>query len=83
MICKMPCHDCGVDTHIRNEYYMVYNDIWETVAKDVGLGFLCIGCLEKRLKRKLNSADFTHWPVNSYPRNCYSIRLWRRLHERD
>lgn len=29
-------------------------------------GFMCIGCLEKRLGRQLNYADFTDAPIN-YP----------------
>ena len=34
-----------------HEYYMVQNDIWRVYR--AGDGMLCIGCLEKRMGRKL------------------------------
>ena len=66
-----PCHDCGIHTiPIGNrglprgwEDYMVRDEIWQ--AAGMGEGFLCIGCLEKRLGRELAAGDFTPWPVNN------------------
>ena len=53
------CLDCSMMT--ENEYYMVHDEIWHSVA---GEGMLCIGCLENRLGRRLSKDDFTDAPVN-------------------
>jgi hypothetical protein len=54
------CADCGTDTTPcpgEWEYYMVHNTVW-SCAQMKG-GFLCVGCLEARLGRKLEPCDFT------------------------
>lgn len=61
------CGHCGLNTTPRHddgpwEYYMVHDDIWGTAG--AGRGFLCIGCLERNLGRKLTPADFSNAPVN-------------------
>ena len=50
---EAPCDDCGIDTIEISEWYMVVNEIWPPGAK-----YLCIGCLETRLGRKLQLLDF-------------------------
>jgi hypothetical protein len=70
----MPCSDCGVD---YDEFYMVHKHIWSAVG--VGDGWLCIGCLEQRLGRKLNCADFTDAPCNTEEDYDRSLRLQDRL----
>lgn len=65
------CNDCGVNTSKINEYYMVYKPIWKEALKeekDDGDFMLCIGCLEKRLNRKLNAWDFP--PELSINKTC-------------
>jgi hypothetical protein len=58
----LPCSDCGTNTLEGGNYYMVHNEIWNSVAKpDENL---CIPCLEKRLGRKLNLNDLPPVPVN-------------------
>jgi hypothetical protein len=59
---QFACLDCTDNTHDTNEYYMVHDHIWDGVVS--GHGMLCIGCLEKRLGRRLNADDFTAAPVN-------------------
>jgi hypothetical protein len=54
------CEDCSGPT----EWYMVHNHLWPLPSE--GGYFLCIGCLEIRLGRQLNRADFTDAPVNHY-----------------
>jgi len=54
------CMDC------KNEWphsFMVRDIIW----KEAGLlkGFICLTCLEKRLKRKLKKDDFKKVPINN------------------
>lgn len=72
---KCPCLDCGVDTWKLNEYYMVTKTVWSDAFPDrprcdgdkswtAGLGYLCIGCLEKRIGRILTPSDFTNYPIN-------------------
>ena len=52
--------DCGTDTTPSAgwEYYMVHDAVWSLAGmKD---GFLCIGCLEARIGRKLEPRDFAN-----------------------
>ncbi len=68
-----PCRDCGVDTtpctgkrgcrHKGTwELYMVNGEVW--AAAGMEQGFLCVGCLENRIGRELDSFDFTSAPCN-------------------
>jgi hypothetical protein len=59
MSCGHPefhCMDCGVDTWDTDEFYMVADALWLSVVPD-GRGMLCVGCLERRLGRRLTAAD--------------------------
>jgi hypothetical protein len=58
------CVDCGRNTGQIQEYYMVNDRLWDKTAGKDKDKMLCIGCLEKRLGRKLTPADFTDAPVN-------------------
>jgi len=82
------CTDCRIDTtpctgrrgcrHIgRWEYYMVRPAVWRRAG--AGRGFLCIGCLERRLGRRLRPADFTDAPVNNPADRWATPRLADRL----
>lgn len=74
------CLDCQVDTSQRtgiSEYYMVLHRLWSSVVLTSGM--LCIGCLEKRLGRKLKPADFLPCPLNETKRTEGSKRLQSRL----
>ena len=72
------CGDCRVDVLEIDEYSMVYDHVWP-LSTDGGV--LCIGCLEKRLGRRLVPDDFTDCPGN---RGCWpqSNRLRARLPDR-
>jgi hypothetical protein len=87
------CVDCEVETcntaksGLLSEYYMVKDKLWyEAVPTDDILYdrstshniMLCIGCLEKRLGRKLCQKDFTRCPLNDHLYN-HSPRLKNRL----
>ena len=56
----LPCRDCGCDTYSATdrEWYHVHNAVWESVGLVLSSGFLCIGCLEVRLGRRLTPNDF-------------------------
>jgi hypothetical protein len=71
------CVDCKGCTYDNDEYYMVHDDLWQTAGMDQGM--LCIGCLETRLGRRLDSRDFTHYPINTSPAFKRSERLKSRL----
>lgn len=78
---SFPCNDCGIDT-LGYEYYMVHDHVWIDQAGMTGEpyeGFLCIGCLEKRIGRMLKSGDFIHWPINNVNQGYKSERLIDRL----
>lgn len=73
------CLDCGQNTSEHdgglNEYYMVHKDVWfmSGIAPDGGM--LCIGCLEKRIGRRLKPSDFPPVFINGYG----SLRMMNRL----
>jgi hypothetical protein len=67
------CTDCGTDTTPctgkrgcrhkgKWEWYMVRNTLWKRAGMTDG--FLCVGCLENRIGRKLKPSDFSEAPVN-------------------
>lgn len=62
------CLDCGTDTlpaepGAPTEYYGVHGTIWQAAHAPAN-AFLCVGCLESRLGRRLRRGDFTSAPVN-------------------
>lgn len=61
------CIDCGTNTLETREYYMVQDEIWQQARMLPKGGMLCIGCLEKRLGRRLDKNDFTDALVNRFP----------------
>jgi len=86
-----PCRDCGIETLAEewgehSEYYMVHDAVWAQAGMAPGGGYLCVGCLEQRLGRRLNPGDFPAVPLNdpglpSTPRFAWSYRT-PRLQER-
>ena len=48
--------DCDLD--YQSEVYTVLDAIWEQAGMEPFGGCLCIGCLEKRLGRRLKPEDF-------------------------
>jgi hypothetical protein len=70
------CIDCKRDT--LDEYYMVSDNIWAEAHMETHGGMLCIGCLEKRLRRKLGPSDFPDYPINTL-KISRSARLRDRL----
>ena len=72
------CLDCGQDTCLLGEYYMVRDEFWLAANPDRA-GMLCIGCLERRLGRELTSSDFTDCPLNQESLVLRSSRLTKRL----
>lgn len=71
------CHDCGINTLYCGEYYMVNDEVWQSVASFERI--LCIGCLEVRLNRKITHSDFTDAPLNHINMGYKSPRLIKRL----
>jgi len=43
---------------LRSEVYAVRNAVWKLARMKPNGGCLCIGCLEKRIKRRLMPSDF-------------------------
>ena len=56
------CCDCGFDTLVGHEYYMLTDALWAQIGMDEGM--LCIGCVESRLGRRLVPNDFPPYPIN-------------------
>jgi hypothetical protein len=72
------CADCGVDTGKIHEHYFIKTELWLKVMQTIH-GMLCIGCLEKRLGRRLRREDFTDSYINSPKFEPKSQRLMERL----
>jgi len=76
------CIDCGVNTRKIGEYYLVNDDVWAAAGGTPNVTgvltseMLCIGCLEKRIKRRLRPNDFP--PVEANLGNK-SPRLYSRV----
>lgn len=75
---KWLCLDCNVDTGHISEHYFIKTDVWMKVVGS-NKGMLCVGCLEKRLGRKLNCNDFTLCYLNDPRTNNMSDRLRSRI----
>jgi hypothetical protein len=60
---KYQCLDCRENTCRLDEYYMVRHALWESAVPE-RRGFLCIGCLEARVGRRLTPDDFPDLPCN-------------------
>lgn len=60
------CLDCGG----YPDDYLVFRSTWKEANMQPRGGFLCVGCLERRLGRQLTSLDF--------PRTGEELRLNRR-----
>ena len=77
------CADCGVSLkHIFEYDFKLKPEIWLRFAKSSE--FLCIGCIEKRLNRRLTINDFSNNYINSKPfkRVVKSARLLNGLDTR-
>lgn len=76
------CYDCGHDTQMMHEYYMLHNDVWWLATRGtpyLSEFMLCIGCVEKRLGRKLHKLDFSMAPINHKNEIKRSLLLKSRL----
>ena len=72
------CVDCRMDTGKIGEYYFIHTPLWLSVVGSK-TGMLCVGCLEKRLGRKLRRNDFTNAWINDPRYGPKSQRLMSRL----
>ena len=74
-----PCARCGVSTAKIGEHFFLKNEVWHT-AHPTERGFLCIGCIENIIGRRLNKDDFTEASINKPQRGVFqSQRLVDRL----
>jgi hypothetical protein len=48
----------------ESEVYMVHNRIWKAAGVEPMGGCLCIGCLERRIGRRLKPKDFPRHVFN-------------------
>jgi hypothetical protein len=61
------CALCRIDTLRAGEFYMVKDEVWDAaVGADSFIrdSYLCIGCIELRLGRRLTSTDFADVAIN-------------------
>jgi hypothetical protein len=85
------CVDCHVDTlsaepGVPTEYYSVHDALWAQAGMGPVDGMLCVGCLESRIGRRLNRADFTDAEINDLSVSRVKRFAWswrsRRLRDR-
>lgn len=60
---RLRCIDCGIDTTITNNTYMLRDDIWAQINPRID-GMLCIACAERRLGHPFTPDDLTDVPLN-------------------
>jgi hypothetical protein len=87
------CEDCGESVGLMGEWCMLKTSVWESAWPGTSQKsshtnmpmkhFLCIGCVEKRLGRRLTRRDFDMRSKHNRPRPNrqfpMSPRLQRRL----
>jgi hypothetical protein len=85
-----PCADCGTDVAPNGldgrpieagwEWFVVHDQVWAAACDNGGdVRYLCIGCLEERIRRRLKREDFTDAPANTGGSGLESERLLERL----
>jgi hypothetical protein len=68
----------------RSETYYVHDHIWKAAGMEPWGGCLCIGCLEKRIGRRLMPHDFADHVFNiSYPGTPRLLERQGRLDKHD
>ena len=73
-----PCNADGDLIDGASEWYMVHDHVWRAAMENGGMvRFLCIGCLEQRVGRRLKPSDFL--PHTRERRPCDTDRLADRL----
>lgn len=70
------CIDC--DMNLFLEYFTVNDDVWAQTQLGRTDGFLCIGCVERRIGRRLRPGDFPS-TRNNRPHEMLSDRFLSRL----
>jgi hypothetical protein len=58
---------------------MVHDELWAQAGMEPLGGWLCVGCLERRLGRRLVPADFKPVVANDSSRTLHSDRLVSRI----
>jgi hypothetical protein len=67
-VCISNCSDCGIGCIAAGEWFSVSDDVWEEAwagsrkpwhGKVIGQEILCVGCLERRIGRKLTGHDIS------------------------
>ena len=86
------CKDCPRSVGLMGEWCMLRNSVWESVWPGTGQKssrtkmpmkhFLCIGCIEQRLGRRLTRQDFDMRSKHNYPRPDRQFPMSRRLRGR-
>ena len=67
------CLDCDEDVIEMGEMFMVRDDVWLEANPDSN-GMLCVGCIEKRLGRRLETGDFTDVEINRTGHRSHRLR---------
>lgn len=77
---EFECLDCGINTLLIGEYYMLTNEAWESMFPGGDNGaMLCICCVERRLGRVLTRKDFSKAPINDIEAFRKSPLLTQRI----
>lgn len=73
------CVDCGADILETGEDYLVHDLVWDATGLEPEGGMLCVGCVEKRLGRRLRPEDFPDVYINRIRREGGPPRLRSRM----
>lgn len=73
---KWNCLYCTQNT--QYEHFFLKDEVWKKIHNS-SKGMVCISCCEKKLKRKLNTTDFTSAFINSPKYGKKSLLVLERL----
>ena len=70
---KWECKGCSKDCFLDDkDYYMIKHELWD--KHGVGLGMLCMDCIEERLGHKLTADDILICPLTTHM-NYYTKKI--------
>ena len=87
------CRDCNANIGVIGEWCLLKNSIWEKAWPGTGQKsahvkmpmkhFLCIGCIEKRIGRRLTGRDFDMRSKHNKPKHRDDVlQMSRRMQNR-
>lgn len=66
---RCECDDCGFDVLSGGEFFMLNPEIWDDQLGMEPDDNLCVGCIERRLGRRIDFADIINYSTTQTQRH--------------